>query len=550
MPQVINGRVVYQGGERLPQVGSDEYQQAQVGVLPPTPQPEPTGPTSGSQTAINTQALVSEKPLVVPDAPPTTTAASIAGASGAQKESLQKSVLQQQQEQELSKKQKLLELEKEAFKDTYNEMIGVKSSRTQLEDDLGIKQKTDRYTASLNRLDEIDKSEAAELKALETANMTDAGRATAARDISRKYASQRADENFAFSVAQRDLDSAQRWIDRKIELQLEPLKAKLEFTKLFYDENRNALTKTEDRLFQAKIKDDERKYNETKALEDQRKSLLLSAASQGAPSSVIQGIRDADTFDGMVSAAGLFSGDILEREIKRKQLAKLNKEIAETGVPVVTNPDVGKYSQALGVILGSGKFTKDQKADVIRAVNSGEDPFAVVKNQAKNIMGQTLATKLDNYETAKSQLETIDSLLTQYYQSGGKTNIFKGNYEKAINRLGTVTDPKLVSIATNIQAALQIYRNAVSGTAYSVQEGKDIASIFPGINKSEGLNKAILNGRMKAFETTIDASYRNTLGSAYDALKKAKAPEEPIQSPSSFIVPTANGTLDLSTFEK
>lgn len=76
-----------------------------------------------------------------------------------------------------------------------------------------------------------------------------------------------------------------------------------------------------------------------------------------------------------------------------------------------------------------------------------------------------------------------------------------------------------MDIATQIQAQLQVYRNAVSGTAYSEQEGKDIASIFPGINKSEGLNKAIISGRLAAFDSVIDNTYRNILGSAYDSIK-------------------------------
>lgn len=175
--------------------------------------------------------------------------------------------------------------------------------------------------------------------------------------------------------------------------------------------------------------------------------------------------------------------------------------------------------QATNIILGSDKFTKDQKASIAQAIQSGQDPLAVIKNQAKNIMGQTNATKLDNYETAKAQMLDIQSALAQYYAAGGKTNVFKGNYEKTINKLGEINDPNLVGIATQIQAALQVYRNAVSGTAYSVQEGKDIGSIFPGINKSEGLNDAIIQGRIKAFDTTIDGSYRNVLGGTYDQLK-------------------------------
>lgn len=186
------------------------------------------------------------------------------------------------------------------------------------------------------------------------------------------------------------------------------------------------------------------------------------------------------------------------------------------GTPVVTNPE---YSGVLKTILGSGKFTKDQKNLIATAVNNGEDPLTVIKNNAKNIMGQTEATTVTKYETAKSSLQDIQNNLNEFYAKGGSTNIFSGNLEKAINNLGEVKNPELVDLATQIQANLQVYRNAVSGTAFSEQEGKDIASIFPGINKTEGLNKSILEGRMKAFDSTIDGTYKSALGDAYTKLK-------------------------------
>ena len=210
---------------------------------------------------------------------------------------------------------------------------------------------------------------------------------------------------------------------------------------------------------------------------------------------------------------------IIDRQYKLAQIAKLKKETEAAEVPTITNPEAGKYTTALNTILGSTKLTKEQKATLVNSVNTGEDPFTVIKNQAKDIMGQTNATKLDNFETAKAQIESLDSLLKQYYANGGKTNLFSGNYTKVLNKIGEVNDPELVAITTQISSALQIYRNAVSGTAYSEQEGRDIASIFPGINKTEGLNQAIIKGRLNAFNDTIDASYRNTLGATYDTIK-------------------------------
>lgn len=211
-----------------------------------------------------------------------------------------------------------------------------------------------------------------------------------------------------------------------------------------------------------------------------------------------------------------------------------------TSVATGTTPINTNNQNALNIILGSGKFTKDQEKAVTTAINSGQDPLTVVKNQAKNIMGQTNATQLQNYETAKQQIQSISDLLNQYYKQGGSTNIFSGNFEKTLNRLGEVNDPKLVNIATNIAAALQVYRNSVSGTAFSVQEGKEITSIFPGINKSQGLNEAVMSGRLNAFDTTIDSSYRNVLGDAYDKLKVNQQTSETPEA--SFL--KQNGVID------
>lgn len=181
-------------------------------------------------------------------------------------------------------------------------------------------------------------------------------------------------------------------------------------------------------------------------------------------------------------------------------------------------------TQALQTILASGKFTKEQKADLVDAINNGQDPFAVIKNQAKNVMGQTLATDLDKAETAKQQLESIDKAIKAYYAAGGQTGIFTGNYEKTLNKLGNTTDPKLVGLTTEIALAMQAYRLAVTGTAASVQEDARIDNVFPGISSGQILNNARTQATIGSFNTKIDAAYRNTLGSAYDQLKSTSTP--------------------------
>lgn len=179
----------------------------------------------------------------------------------------------------------------------------------------------------------------------------------------------------------------------------------------------------------------------------------------------------------------------------------------------------------VNTILASGKFTKDQTRAIRNGIKNGEDPLTVIKNQAKGLMSSPVATEVEGMETALDVMNALESNLKAYYAQGGDTNIFKGNYEKVVNKVGAVSDPRLVSIAVQIQANLQAYRKAVSGTAYSIQEGAEIASIFPGINKTEGLNRAIIDGRKTFMSDFVDARYKNAIGPVYETLKEQYRPD-------------------------
>lgn len=347
-----------------------------------------------------------------------------------------------------------------------------------------------------------------------------------------------------------NLANAQAQADKAVALIYDPIEQQIKVAQQQITDNMPFFTAAEKKqadIQTAQLAERSRLLDQQK---EDKKTVLgfaAEAAKNGAPTLILQ---QATALDDPQQALSTLSQYMSDPNDKAKALAdiaqtraqtslinanikKVNAETSGLGIPVVTNPQAGQYKGALDVILGSAKFTKDQKTAVINAVNNGQDPFSVIKNQAKNIMGQTEATKVTNFEVAKSQVQDLSTLLKDYYANGGKTNLLSGSYEKVLNNLGQVNDPKLVSLATQISSALQIYRNAVSGTAYSEQEGKDISSIFPGINKTQGLNDAILAGRLKAFDSTIDGSYRSALGSTYDDLKSAQT----TSTPTSTVIP-------------
>lgn len=336
------------------------------------------------------------------------------------------------------------------------------------------------------------------------------------------------------------IETAQNTVNRAIDLKYQDKEAEYQIKKLQYDRIKDSLTLEEKKrgeALQNALKKEETALAEQKENEKAIQTLKLKIVENGGNPNLLD---KATTIDEAIKlGAGALKTPNNEIRELNGALYMIDKNTGKSkliaggggggGVGVggkgstITKP----VSDAINTILGSGKFTKDQATAVRNAINSGEDPLVVIKNNAKNIMGQTEATALGKYETAKQSMTDLDNSLKQYYANGGKTDILKGNYEKVINKLGEVDDPNLVELAVQIQTNLQVYRNAVSGTAYSVQEGKDIASIFPGINKTQGLNQAIISGRQKAFDSTIDGTYKNVLGSTYDKLKSGQSGDMP-----------------------
>ena len=349
--------------------------------------------------------------------------------------------------------------------------------------------------------------------------------------LQRQASSEKADLYIEQLAKQGKYDSAKQIADRKVAMLLENDRITLDKLQFDYENNKELFTKAEQRQFELAQADRNRaldsKRETAKLFETTKIDLMKSANEQNAPQSVKDAINRSKTIDEAINAAGQYGGDIQARLIKDAQLRNLNSEInkrnAETKaleVPTITNADAGQYAGAISTILGSNKFTAVQKRDFVNAVNSGQDPFQVIKNQARNLLG-TEKTDLLKFEAAKSSMESLDSELKAFYAAGGKSNIFSGNFEKVNNKLGAVNDPNLVNIAVQIAASLQRYRNAISGTAYSEQEGKDIASIFPGITKGELLNSTIVKARLTTLNSDIDGMYESVLGNTYNDLKKA-----------------------------
>lgn len=276
---------------------------------------------------INSDVLKNNQPkLKLPEPTTSTVATGIIGATEANLQQAKDSVAKQQ-ELDLINAKNTASASKADYGSVVDQIMGVQNNRSTLETNANIPKLSQEATDITNQIETTQRAYQNELKALDSAGLTDAGRASASRDISRKYASTLADLSIIQDVKNRNLTTAQTNIDRKIQLQLEPLKIKADYLKTIYEDNKDNLTKSEDRAFQTKIKEEDRNYKKEedriKTLEDTKLEILKLASEQGAPLNVLSEIQKATTPEEVYIKAGEFSGNIVERQIKQATLRKL-----------------------------------------------------------------------------------------------------------------------------------------------------------------------------------------------------------------------------------
>lgn len=271
-------------------------------------------------------------PVSIPQNQVSTTAEGISGMAQAMSEQAKLA------QQEAVKAQEA-QTESNSLKDTlskaYEKIIGVQTSRPELEKQAGLDVKAQALTDATNKIEASQRAQTNELRALENSGLGEVQIAQRQREINRRYAFEQADLALIQSAANRDLDTASKIIDRKIQLQLEPLQTQLDFTKFFYQENKDTLSKAEDRAFNLKIKSLDQQYETEKANKTAIANIQLEALKNGVqiPSSVLSQLnkaKDAAEATSILAANGISLQNPLDVAIKN---AELKSKLAANVVP-------------------------------------------------------------------------------------------------------------------------------------------------------------------------------------------------------------------------
>lgn len=162
--------------------------------------------------------------------------------------------------------------------------------------------------------------------------------------VNRESVSKQADLAILQNAALRKYDTATAIADRKIAAETESLKAQLDYTKFFYEDNKDNLTKKEQRQYETKIRADERAYNETVDNKKQVNQIGLQFLQEGGSPAIAKQILNAKTPEEALALTGNTLG-LLDRQLKQAQLANVYSTIAErksaTNAAKIDTPESG-----------------------------------------------------------------------------------------------------------------------------------------------------------------------------------------------------------------
>lgn len=445
----------------------------------------------------------------------------------------------------------------ESISASMNKLLSKTADSQQANETAGVNTATEEYNKYITQLAELNgqatalsrEAQAIPLKLQDQVagqGVTDAGLAPIQAGELRKNAikaltlAQNADiVSAAATGSLNKLNLAKEKAQQIIDLKYKPIEDEIAIRTKQYELNKDILAGIDKKRTEAlglALEKEKTILEAKKQLETQLSQIQIEAAKNGAPSDAVARIGSAKNINEAINTARTYLSTPNTEIVKLRDstaylIDKRTGKVMQTfggggsgygisggGTGTInvggstSSPSGADYAGIVDTILASGKFTKDQSATIRRAIAQGEDPVTVIKNQARSLLTASNQGDLENAESALDSMKALEKSLADFYQAGGKSSLLKGKYEDVINSLGEVSDPKLAGLAVRIKLDLQEYRKAISGTAFGVQEGADIASVFPQIKNGKILNDVIVKERIAKLENMVDSKYKTVIG--------------------------------------
>lgn len=316
----------------------------------------------------------------------------------------------------------------------------------------------------------------------------------------------RATNAAARAAANGQLALAQDYVSRALEMEFEPLKAKLEFQKLLYTENKDRFSKAEQRDYEASIKASERVYEDKKENKTNILKVFETAARNGADTFTLSSIQRAETPEEAFKAAGQYA---VSKDNQIVQLENGNTVIVDRMTGKVVSSlggskpkSVPSYAPSTGNPLGLTPLAQ-QVYNNPRAYHdlTPTDKAAVIAELQGRSPGWTVPKKLSAeqekvVQSAEAGLLAISQLEAQLYNSDGSLNI-KALGSAAVPIIGSFT-----RLGTAQSAAVDPITRIRTGAALTKDEERFYRRQIPRAGDTPELVDQKLSA-MKAFYAGI-----------------------------------------------
>jgi hypothetical protein len=421
MPKTINNKVVFSGGEALPEVGSQAYVAAQEGQYNPinsyiagkdTPPPNFTPDTSLSANEIGTV-----KPYRVPTIPKDSNPLNLTAGTIAESASIKP-----------PEQQNNNDLRTRAY-----EILGVQKDRgdftLQAQQDAQLAQKRAEETKVDNEIIALKKSYQDKIKNVNRNGALTREQAAVESDaIAREGEERLANKGIEKLIAQNDVNGALKIVEDKVNAKFKPLDDELQYIQQFIKLNNEDLT--ESQKFEL-TQQANRKEKNIGLLQDVAKTVYSAVAQNGA-TSVIPAVDKAVQNElskmqsdpnyipnpaTVYSAAGIYAGDLLDRQYKQAQIKKMEtdaaKALSELGTPIAGPMAKAQAQGNIGMITGLAANPKLDsavgpnpfgRASFTNLVNAGKSNFIA------GVQQMTSQLTLDKLIEAKKNGATFGSL--------------------------------------------------------------------------------------------------------------------------------------------
>ncbi len=265
-------------------------------------------------------------------------------------------------------------------------------------------------------------------------------------------------------AAQGNLETAYSTIDKTIEQKYKPIEDNINAQLKYYELNKDKLTSA-----QKKLAD-----RQTDILNAQKQELVVQ---QKMTTDAIDLIKDAITkgkVDGKIginAVADLIQGKSTTDEVLRK----LN-----ISSPTGGGTGGAKYDNDLDAITGTvlstipSKFGQQTFNEQIKKARNDGDKLNIVAAQV--LKGQPAEFKND-FRNQAVGIAQIDKAIAEI-DKGVQTGLLNNAAQYVYNQLGKDFDPNLAKINGYITAAIQPYRNSVTGAAWGDQEEGEYNQLF------------------------------------------------------------------------